>query len=258
MAFAKDGAKWGYIDKTGKYVITPQFDEAGAFADGLAKVRIGQQSGYIDAAGHFAIKPQYDNAGEFCEGLAGVVVKGKCGYVDMTGTFVIPPQLDIAGGFQNGLALVKVDTKWGFIDKNGKYVITPQFDEAGAFADGLAKVRIGEKIGYIDESGKFVWEHIVVPPPDFVPYEKAPNPIKRVAPVYPEIARKKGLDGTVWVKIWVGKDGKPRNVVIQKSTSDIFDQAAIDAARQFVFTPAMIQNGPVDVWVSIPLYFRLR
>jgi protein TonB len=76
--------------------------------------------------------------------------------------------------------------------------------------------------------------------------------------VYPEIARKAGLEGTVWVKIWVGKEGKPRKVVIQKSASDIFDQAAVDAANRFVFTPAMMQNGPVDVWVSIPFHFRLK
>jgi len=96
------------------------------------------------------------------------------------------------------------------------------------------------------------------PPPDFVPYEKAPGIVKRTTPVYPEIARKAGLEGTVWVKIWVGKEGKPRKVVIQKSASEIFDQAAIDAAKQFVFTPAMMQNGPVDVWVSIPFHFRLK
>jgi protein TonB len=96
------------------------------------------------------------------------------------------------------------------------------------------------------------------PPPDFVPYEKAPQIVKRIQPVYPEIAREAGLEGTVWVKIWVGKDGKPRKVVIQKSASDIFDQPAIDAANQFVFTPAMMQNGPVDVWVSIPFHFRLK
>lgn len=96
------------------------------------------------------------------------------------------------------------------------------------------------------------------PPPDFVPYEKGPQIVKRIQPTYPEIARKAGLEGTVWVKIWVGKDGKPRKVVIQKSASDIFDQSAIDAANQFVFTPAMMQNGPVDVWVSIPFHFRLK
>lgn len=96
------------------------------------------------------------------------------------------------------------------------------------------------------------------PPPDFVPYEKEPKVIKQAKPAYPEIARKAGLEGKVWVKIWVGKDGKPKKVVIQKSASEIFDQAAIDAAMQMVFTPAMMQNGPVDVWVSIPFDFKLK
>jgi protein TonB len=96
------------------------------------------------------------------------------------------------------------------------------------------------------------------PPPDFVPFEKGPQIVKKTAPVYPEIARKAGLEGTVWVKIWVDKQGKSKKVVIQKSASEIFDQAAIDAAKQMVFTPAMMQNGPVDVWVSIPFHFKLK
>ncbi len=96
------------------------------------------------------------------------------------------------------------------------------------------------------------------PPPDFVPFEKAPQIVKKVQPVYPEIARKAGLEGTVWVKIWVDKQGKAKKVVIQKSASEIFDQSAVDAAMQMVFTPAMMQNGPVDVWVSIPFHFKLK
>jgi len=112
-----------------------------------------------------------------------------------------------------------------------------------------AKQAVTEQNLQIEEEG---------PPPDFVPYDKEPQIVKRVNPVYPEIARKAGLEGTVWVKIWVGKDGKPQKVVIQKSASEIFDQAAIDAANQYLFTPAMIQNKPVDVWVSIPFHFRLK
>jgi protein TonB len=96
------------------------------------------------------------------------------------------------------------------------------------------------------------------PPPDFVPFEKGPQIVKKTSPVYPEIARKAGLEGTVWVKIWVDKQGKAKKVVIQKSASEIFDQAAVDAAMQMVFTPAMMQNGPVDVWVSIPFHFKLK
>ena len=47
--------RWGYIDKTGKIVINPQFDEAGTFSDGLAVVRLGDKFGYIDTSGKIAV-----------------------------------------------------------------------------------------------------------------------------------------------------------------------------------------------------------
>lgn len=43
--------KRGYIDKTGKIVINPQFDDARHFTEGLASVNIGDKWGYIDKAG---------------------------------------------------------------------------------------------------------------------------------------------------------------------------------------------------------------
>lgn len=35
------GGKWGYIDKTGKYVIKPKFDFANDFVEGLAYINVG-------------------------------------------------------------------------------------------------------------------------------------------------------------------------------------------------------------------------
>lgn len=98
------------------------------------------------------------------------------------------------------------------------------------------------------------------PPPDFVPVEKMPNPIpgNNPPPVYPEIARRAGVEGTVWVKIWVDKDGNPKKAVIQKSDAELFNQPAIDAAMKWKFTPAIMNNGPVSVWVSIPFKFKLN
>ena len=95
------------------------------------------------------------------------------------------------------------------------------------------------------------------PPPDFVPYEKEPTVVKRVDPKYPEIALRAGLEGNVFLKVWVTKEGKVREAVIIKSDAEIFNQAAKDAAMQWVFTPAVMQKGPVAVWVSIPFRFRL-
>ncbi len=96
------------------------------------------------------------------------------------------------------------------------------------------------------------------PPPKFVIVEKAPVIIKHPQPVYPDIARRVGLEGTVWVELWVTKEGKVKTVVVVKSTSDIFNQPTIDAAMQFVFAPAIMQNGPVAVWVTIPFHYRLK
>ena len=96
------------------------------------------------------------------------------------------------------------------------------------------------------------------PPPDFVPVEKEPQIIKQVTPKYPELAQRAGIEGRVIVKIWVDKDGKPHKAVVLKSDAQIFDQAAIDAAMQYRFTPAIMNHGPVAVWVVIPFTFKLQ
>ena len=96
-----------------------------------------------------------------------------------------------------------------------------------------------------------------VAPPDFVPYEKEPTVVKKIEPKYPDLALRAGLEGNVFVKVWVDKEGKVRKVVLIKSDAPIFEDAAIAAAKQWVFTPAVMQKGPVSVWVSIPFKFRL-
>ena len=92
----------------------------------------------------------------------------------------------------------------------------------------------------------------------FIPVEKQPQIVKRVLPKYPEMAVRAGLEGTVWVKILVDKDGLPKKAVVIKSTADLFNDAAVAAALGFVFTPAVMNNGPVKVWVSIPFKFTLK
>lgn len=93
---------------------------------------------------------------------------------------------------------------------------------------------------------------------EFIPVEKPPQIVTRVIPKYPEMAIKAGLEGTVWVKILVDKDGKPKKAVVVKSTTELFNDPAVEAAMQFVFTPAYMNNGPVKVWVSFPFKFKLK
>lgn len=95
------------------------------------------------------------------------------------------------------------------------------------------------------------------PPPDFVPVEKEPQVIKQVKPAYPELAQRAGIEGRVIVKIWVDRDGKPHKAVVMKSDAEIFNKAAVDVAMQYRFTPAIMNHGPVAVWVVIPFTFKL-
>mgnify|MGYP000456301726 FL=1 len=103
----------------------------------------------IPVASLIVISPQFDDALPFADGLAAVKVGSKWGFIDKSGKQVISPQFDDPWYFADGLAPVKVGSKWGFIDKSGKQVISPQFEDARGFDDGLAAVEINGKWGYI-------------------------------------------------------------------------------------------------------------
>ncbi len=93
----------------------------------------------------------------------------------------------------------------------------------------------------------------------FIPVEKEPQVVRRVKPEYPEIARRAGIEGVVWVKILVDKEGKPRKAVVIKSEAgDVLNEAAVKAAMEFLFTPALMNQGPVSCWVVIPFRFQLK
>jgi hypothetical protein len=191
----RDGEdKWGYIDKTGKFVIEPKFETSpngyvSPFADGLAKVRVGLKEGYIGRNGEFVIRPAFPYATDFSEGFAIVALSGPCTYggdgpclgnelygsrdyakefpscklafINKTGKTLPEQDFEDARSFSEGLAAVRKNCKWGFIDIRGKLVVPYQFDQAFSFSDGLA--RVGKHTagkwsfaswGYIDKSGK--------------------------------------------------------------------------------------------------------
>jgi hypothetical protein len=54
------GGKIGFINKEGKLIVNPQFDDVGNFSEGLARVTIGDKWGYIDKEGKYVVNPQFD------------------------------------------------------------------------------------------------------------------------------------------------------------------------------------------------------
>ena len=95
------------------------------------------------------------------------------------------------------------------------------------------------------------------PPPDFVEVEKEPVVKSTKVAVYPDLALRAGLEGKVWLKLWIDTKGEVRNAIVLKSDNEIFNQSAIEAARQFTFAPAYAKGKPVSVWVSLPFKFKL-
>jgi hypothetical protein len=69
-ALSIPGVPLQYIPGMEFVVIQPQFDEAEAFSEGLARVKIADKWGYIDKTGKLVISPQFDEAEAFSEGVA--------------------------------------------------------------------------------------------------------------------------------------------------------------------------------------------
>lgn len=86
--------------------------------------------------------------------------------------------------------------------------------------------------------------------------DSLPEVQSRVQPVYPDRARKKGVSGSVQLSLLVGVDGAVRDAkVLQSSPPEIFDMAALDAVRQWRFSPAMYEGRPVPIRVTQTLRF---
>ncbi|MBM2816787.1 MAG: TonB protein [Ignavibacteria bacterium] len=76
--------------------------------------------------------------------------------------------------------------------------------------------------------------------------------------VYPEKARKNGIEGKVIVRVLIDELGKVINYKIECSDSDLLNDASIKALLEYDhFIPANIKGKPVKCWASIPVTFKL-
>jgi hypothetical protein len=161
---------FGFIDENGQWAISPQFEEAGGFYEGLAPVKVAGKWGYVNESGALAVSPQFTEAFGFLGGFArvatGPALPGRnpwwpatgWGFIDSAGTMVIPAEWDDVGFFSDGLAPVMRGTSYGFIDVQGKVVIPLKFEGVCGFSEGLACAAYGGKWGYIDVAGDWVIE----------------------------------------------------------------------------------------------------
>jgi len=77
-----------------------------------------------------------------------------------------------------------------------------------------------------------------------------------VIPIYPKFAIIARVSGTVHLVGTIGKDGMIEQVQIVNGPS-LLVQAAVDAVRQWVYRPTMLNNKPVEVIAPIDVIFSL-
>jgi TonB family protein len=95
-------------------------------------------------------------------------------------------------------------------------------------------------------------------PDDSVAVDVEPKLISLPEPGYPEAARKEGLEGVVWVRSLVDREGRVREVMIEKrAEANVgFEEAAMSAAKGALWRPARRGGQPVPYWVSHKIEFK--
>ncbi|HEV3260193.1 MAG TPA: WG repeat-containing protein [Gemmataceae bacterium] len=141
---------------------------AGRFLEGLAWASTfgdTERFGFIDKAGKFVIRPRFEQARHFSGGLAAVAVGDKWGYVDHAGRVVIRARFREARDFSGGLAAVRIGEGWRYIDKKGMVTIPGPYNDVQNFSGHLARVHLGgRKMSFYDGPppswGRGAWFYI--------------------------------------------------------------------------------------------------
>jgi protein TonB len=100
------------------------------------------------------------------------------------------------------------------------------------------------------------------PPPPTQPVRvggniKAPIKTRNVAPVYPPIAQSARVQGIVIIEATIGPRGKVEAAKVLRSIP-LLDQAALDAVKQWEFTPTLLNGVPVPVIMTVTVQFTLQ
>ncbi len=200
-AAAKLGSKWGFIDKNGDVVLDFVYSKVGFFSNGLAPAKgNGPKYGYIDRTGRWSIEPQFTSAYEFDRGTAQVeILHGdsyRKGLIGTNGNYIVRPKytslspfnqyglavaclggnpqrftlINIHGenittqtfrsieNFSEGLARVRKKDGYGFVNLAGQVAIDAKFDKASDFREGRAAVWENGRCGFIDIQGNYIVE----------------------------------------------------------------------------------------------------
>ena len=158
----------GFIDKTGEFVIKPEFDSFGNqytfFSDGVAIIRKDENRHYgiLDREGNFFENKRFDYSDRYFEkGIDGIRFRygGKFGLIDKKANIIVEPIYEEVRYYTENYLLVKLDGRWKLIDRAENRIMGyPDVEFKSKFIDGLALVSYNKLFGFIDITGQFIIE----------------------------------------------------------------------------------------------------
>jgi protein TonB len=86
-------------------------------------------------------------------------------------------------------------------------------------------------------------------------YDEPPQLKTQIKPKYPPDAKKKGINGKVYVKVYINEKGVASDAIILQGIPEL-NQSAIDAVKKAKYKPAKLEGKPVGVWVNLSLNFN--
>jgi periplasmic protein TonB len=87
---------------------------------------------------------------------------------------------------------------------------------------------------------------------------KSPIVLHRVDPIYPQVALRARMNGSVVLECIIDKSGRIRDVRVENSSFAAFEQPAIDAVRQWIFAPGTLKGQAVDTIFQLTVKFQVK
>jgi len=85
---------------------------------------------------------------------------------------------------------------------------------------------------------------------------QAANLINQVKPIYPPLAKQARISGTVELSAIIGKDGRVQDLKVVRG-HPLLVQAALDAVKNWIYKPTLLNGEPVEVSTTIDVNFTL-
>ncbi|MDQ3110634.1 MAG: WG repeat-containing protein [Bacteroidota bacterium] len=155
----RQGLKWGYADTAKNIVITPQYDAANAFSNGLAIVEKDKKAFAIDQTGK-VLTPGFDNMVMLEDTLLSIYLNqvsdtlGGWGICTRSGFLILPPAYDEVVRLDADLFSFRKDSLWGVVNRNGVILLPPAYDVIDIAYRDYLRLRKDKKYGLIGRDGK--------------------------------------------------------------------------------------------------------